>query len=91
LIEQIGDAECQLKNTKDSMEECLRSFQRHEKNVVLQEHGLGKTRKTPYHPEDYMYTGAVAAGTLLGVGTAIFLGVGAAASAGAVMGGLGKY
>jgi hypothetical protein len=92
LIKEIGEAERQLKNTKDSMEECLISLQRQirdlesEENVVLQERGLGKTRRTPYQPKRYTRAGAVA-GTLFGVGAGALIGAGAA-GAGEVVGGL---
>ena len=86
LITQIGEAERQLKNTKDSMEECLVPLQCQIRDLVLQERGLGKTQKTPYQPEDYTKAGAVT-GTLFGVGAGALLGAGAA-GAGEVVGGL---
>ena len=93
MIKQIGEAERQLKNTKDSMEECLVSLQcqvrdlEYEENIVLQERGLGKTRRIPYQPEDYTGAGAVA-GALLGVGGGALIGVAGAVGAAEVVGGL---
>ena len=98
LTKQIEDSEHQLRIAKKSMEGCLRSLKKHieylefEENFVLQEHGLGKTNRTPYRDEDYTGTGRVA-GALLGVGTGALIGAGAAGAGGLLLGSLflGNY
>lgn len=79
LIEHIGEAECQLKDAKDSMDECLISLQneiqdlKYQKEYEIQEHGLGKSQSTENNDQDIgagAGAGAVA-GTILGVGLAV--------------------
>ena len=76
LIKHIQEVKFQLKGSRDHLKQCQESLQEEsedlefEKNVKLQEHGLGKPSRTCY--KDYITNGGGVAGLVGGAGMLVF-------------------
>ena len=77
MTKHIQEVKFQLKGTKDHLKQCQELLQREsedlefERNVKLQEHGLGKPLRTCY--KDYITKVGSVAGLVGGVGILVFL------------------